>query len=193
MIVEGVVIAAGKSSRTYPDNKMLFDINGKTLIERSIESLAPLCSRIIVVTGSNSEKIEEILKNHRNLALVKNDDFEDGMFSSIKAGLKEAKGDRIFFLPGDCPMINKKVFEKMLSIDSDIVIPSYQGRTGHPLLLNRSNAKKISEDRDHISLRTYIANNSPKVVEVDDPGILWDIDTHLDYEEALITLIRRSG
>lgn len=193
MIVEGVVIAAGKSSRTYPDNKMLFDLNGKNLIECSIESLEPHCRRIIVVTGQNSEKIEEILRGRQNLAIVRNEDFEMGMFSSIKAGLKEAKGDRIFFIPGDYPMVDNKVFETMLSVDSNIVIPSYRGKTGHPVLLNNSEAKKIFEDKEHISLRSYIFNNSPKVVEVDDPGILWDIDTHSDYKEALTTLIRRSG
>ncbi|MCR3955905.1 MAG: nucleotidyltransferase family protein [Gudongella sp.] len=193
MKVEGIIIAAGKSTRMYPKHKLLLDLNGKTVIERSIESLYDFCSRIIVVTGHNPQMIVESIGHMDNLEFVQNDKYEEGMFSSIKAGLLAAKGDRIFLMPGDCPFVGREVFQKMLSMEGDILLPSFEGVHGHPVLLSKDLAARIREDSSSVSLEEYIEKSKFSVVQVDDPGILRDIDTPEDYISALEYLSESGG
>lgn len=186
--IEGLIVAAGKSRRTGQLYKMSLDFGGQTLIEKSIASMAPFCSRIVIVTGYNSEKIEVILKKYDNLKIVFNSHYEEGMFSSIKTGLEEISADRFFFLPGDCPLIPVQVYQKMLEIDAEIVVPTFNNHNGHPVLFNRSVIEKILRG-SFANLRDFISRHSPAQVEVGSEGILVDIDTLADYQKAL-TLVQ---
>ncbi|TFG83058.1 MAG: nucleotidyltransferase family protein [Erysipelotrichales bacterium] len=185
MLIEGVIIAAGKSTRMYPDHKPIMDLHGKTLIERSIESMLPFCAKIIVVTGYHAEQIRTILMKADYLELINNDSFEDGMFSSLKIGLSQSKGDRIFYLPGDCPFTDAEVYRKMLATEAEIVVPSFQGKRGHPVLLNRHAVLQLLENDRYKTLKEFIDETDLKIVETDSPAVLWDVDTPVDYAKAL--------
>ncbi|WP_409229294.1 nucleotidyltransferase family protein [Gudongella sp. SC589] len=193
MEVEGVVIAAGKSLRMSPNHKLLLDLDGRTVIWRCIESLYEFCSRIIVVTGHNPQLITQSIGYIEKVEFVHNEGHEDGMFSSIKTGLLAARGDRIFCMPADCPFVGREVFLKLLSVWDDIVIPSFCGVQGHPVLLSMEEAKRIREDLTFVSLDEYIGGNRFSVVQVDDPGVLWDIDTPENYVAALRYLRKIGG
>lgn len=183
MIVDAVILAAGLSTRTFPENKLMLRVNGKAILEKTIESLEAVCDNIIVVTGSRAEDIESLIGSSPKVEVVYNPDYERGMYSSVKAGLKSIKGERIFILPGDCPLIKTVTPKEMLSIDSSIVIPTFNGEKGHPVLINRSEADRILLDTVHHSLREYLTDRPITETPVEDPGILWDIDTILEYEK----------
>jgi len=184
MLIEGVIIAAGKSSRMGPKHKLTMDLHGQSLIERSVSSMLPSCTRIVVVTGFHREKICAQLQHYPNLALVHNENCGEGMFSSLKVGLGHARGERIFFLPGDCPFVAEGVYEKMLQAEADIVIPAFQGQPGHPVLLSDKAARQVLANEQYHTLKEFIDDNGPKVIEVDCPGVLWDIDTPEDFVSA---------
>lgn len=183
MIVDAVILAAGLSTRTFPDNKLMLRVNGKAILEKTIESLEAVCDNIIVVTGSRAEDIESLIGSSAKVEVVYNPDYERGMYSSVKAGLKSIKGERIFILPGDCPLIKTVTSKEMLSIDSSIVIPTFNGDNGHPVLIDRAEAELIIADIIHSSLREYLMDRIVTECPVEDPGILWDIDTILEYEK----------
>ena len=67
MPIEGVIIAAGKSSRMEPQHKLTMELQGKTVIERSIGSMRPFCTRIIVVTGFHEDKIRKQTESCQDL------------------------------------------------------------------------------------------------------------------------------
>lgn len=181
MKIEGIVLAAGLSKRagTY---KMELKFGEKTLIEKSIEGMYDLCSRIIVVGGYRIERVISILNKYEKVEVVFNKDYEKGMFSSIKEGMKHVKEEKFFFLPGDYPFIDKKVYKKMLSISGDIIIPTYKEKKGHPVLLKSIFIKEILNECKYATFREFIYHNKPTFVEVDEDGILIDIDTMEDYE-----------
>lgn len=183
MIVDAVILAAGLSSRTYPDNKLMLGIDGKSIIEMTIESLKDACEHIFVVTGSKTEDFRSILRTYGKVELVDNPDYEKGMYSSIQAGLRSTTGDRIFIIPGDCPMVDASTPKLMLSLEADILIPTFKGQKGHPVLLKRIEADSILFDTLSHSLREYISKRTFTEISVEDPGILWDIDTILEYEQ----------
>lgn len=185
MGTEGVILAAGESSRMMGNSKMTMDLNGRTVIERSIDSLSPFCSRIIVVTGFHVEAVLVSAGHCREVVFVHNPDCEKGMFSSLKMGLGHTEGERVLILPGDCPFITHEVCEKMLAVKGDIALPAYQGKCGHPVLLNRRAIEDLLADDRCQSLRGYISTNKAEIIAVDRPEILWDIDTPEDYAKAV--------
>ena len=88
--IEGVILAAGFSSRTGVF-KMELPLEGKTLIEHTIHSMVDFCSRVIVVGGHKSERIIEITKNYANVQVVLNPHYRTGMFSSAREGVRHVR------------------------------------------------------------------------------------------------------
>lgn len=192
MAVEGIILAAGLSSRakTY---KMTLKIGNKTVIERVIDSMLNVCSRITVVGGYKIENLEPIIQKYKNVELVFNENFMDGMFSSVKKGFSCVKEEAFFFTPGDYPLIDNRVYKQLLNNGGEIVIPTYEGRKGHPILIKSSLIKELLEEDKYSNLREFITSKSPALVPVHNEGILLDIDTINDYNRILNMIPQKSG
>ncbi len=184
-MIEGLIAAAGKSQRTGHHYKMALDFGGRSMIEKCLDSMSPFCSKIIVVAGYNAERLKTLLKGYKDVEIIVNSRYEDGMFSSIKTGLKQIRADRFFFQPGDCPLISPSVYQKMLEVDSEIVVPTFNNRPGHPVLFKHTVIEKILISDLYPNLREFIRANNPNYIAVDCPGIRMDIDTLADYQKAL--------
>lgn len=184
MNVDGIVLAAGLSSR-MGKYKMSLNLGNKTVIESCIESMYDLCSKIIVVGGYNYKIIWQILKPYKKVKIVLNPCYMEGMFSSIKLALKDVTAERFFLIPGDYPVIKKETYEKMIKCKEDIVIPIYEGKKGHPVLINSSLIDNILNDTNYKSLRDFIKYYGFTTFETKDEGILMDIDTIEDYKKVL--------
>lgn len=182
--VDGVVLAAGLSSRakTY---KMELKFGDKTLIEKSIEGMLGVCSKIIVVGGYQSERITNILEKYPTVEVVFNQNYLNGMFSSVKEGLRHVTEKRFFILPGDYPLIKKEIYKCMLLRYEDIIIPTYKGKKGHPVLLNSRLINEIIKEPSDSNLREFIKSKGHTLVETDDPGVLVDVDTLDDYKKLI--------
>jgi molybdenum cofactor cytidylyltransferase len=184
MNIEAVVLAAGYSSRADAF-KLELDINGKTVIEHCIESMIDLCSRIIVVGGYQIEKIIEILRKYPQIEVVLNSRYAEGMFTSVKEGIRHVRGDRVFFTPGDYPLISPEVCKRLLTTDGEIVIPVFGGRKGHPVLLSGHIAAELLMEDDRYNLRDFIQRKGFQTLMVEDEGILIDLDTTDDYKRII--------
>lgn len=185
MKIEGIILAAGLSQRAGT-NKLILKIDGITILERCILSMYDHCSRIVIVGGHRIEDIYGITKKYPNIDLIYHRDYLSGMFSSVKAGLQLLEGDRFFLIPGDYPMINKSTYQRMLTIDEDIVIPTYNKKRGHPVLIKTHLVDRILDDLSIHSLKDFIEKNGSTTVDVVDPGILFDVDTIEDFKRINI-------
>ena len=186
MPVTGVIIAAGRSSRMAPDHKLIMDIQGKTLIQRSLESLLPFCEKIIIVTGSNHQEIAKAVSSVIHVQLIKNPNPNEGMFSSVKVGLSHTIGTPVLFLLGDCPFTPPDLIERMLKESADIVAASYKGKIGNPILLSEKAVKEILEDETFLNLKQVLKTKAVVAVNASSEVILWDIDTHSDLHRARV-------
>ena len=184
MKIEGIILAAGLSTRTGV-NKMILNIKGKTVIERCILGMYDLCSEIIIVGGHRIDDIRNVLDIYPRTKLIYNPDYLNGMFSSVKKGLIHVKEDRFFLIPGDYPAISKKTYEKMLQVNEDIVIPTHNGKRGHPLLMKTYLIDELLKGISCNTLRDFVHKKGFTSIDVGDPGILMDIDTMEDYGRAL--------
>jgi molybdenum cofactor cytidylyltransferase len=183
--VEGVILAAGLSSRSSPYNKMALPLGDKTVIERSLEGMYDLVSRIIVVVGWQAVVLQNLLTPYAKVECVLNEAYPEGMFGSVKRGVAHVRAPRFFLQPGDIPLVGRAVYQRLLTIHQDVVIPTYAGRRGHPLLLSNSLVPKILAQPPGTTLRDVLAHSSFTLLPVDDEAILWDLDTAQDYEFLL--------
>ena len=174
--VDGVVLAAGQSRRAGVF-KMALEIGEKTVIERTIEGMYEICDRIIVVGGFKIEIVREILDTCEKVEVVFNENYEAGMFTSVKTGISHVSAQKFFLTPGDYPLIGENVYRKMLGMDGDIIIPTFNSRKGHPVLMRSHLIDKILANPDSYNLRDFIVSEGFTTIEVDDDVILMDIDT----------------
>ncbi|MHC1787156.1 MAG: NTP transferase domain-containing protein [Christensenellales bacterium] len=184
--VDGLVLAAGSSSRTAPAWKLALPFFGQTLLEASIGSLRPYCREVYVVTGAHAGEAREILAGQPGVTLLHNPEHAAGMYGSIKAGLRHIGGDAVLLLPGDCPFVAGEVIQALLAAPGDIVLPTWQGEPGHPVLLRRGAVLDLLRDEGARTLRQFLAARSPTLVAAGCPGILQDIDTLMDYRQAVL-------
>lgn len=182
--IEAIVPAAGYSSRAG-GYKPLMDIGGRTVIERCLDGMHSICSRIIVVGGYGIEKLADALKEYADVEIVENPGYAEGMFTSIKAGLRAARGDRIFITPADHPFISRETYQTLLESTEDIIVPTYHGIPGHPVLISPAMVRSILEEADTYNLRDFIAQHGCSALEVGDEAILLDLDTPADHARML--------
>ena len=179
--VEGIVLAAGLSSRTGR-YKMALRLGEKAVIQHSVESMYEMVRRVLVVVGWKAERIRELLADYANVEIVMNEDFRSGMFSSIQAGIARVQASSFFLLPGDHPLVDADVYREMLTVSGDIVIPTFGGRRGHPVLMASHLIPEILDQPSGSTLRDFIRRKGCTTVAVEDEGILLDIDTLSDYD-----------
>lgn len=183
MGIDGIVLAAGLSSR-LGRYKLTLDIQGKTVIERCIEPMYDICSSIIVVGGHKYDLLCHILKRYRKVKLVFNENYTEGMFSSVKKGILQVQQDKFILTPGDYPIIKKETYLKLLSDDNDIVVPVYKSIKGHPVLIKSRLIIKILSG-EYSSLREFINEKGFSTICTEDDGILLDIDTEENYKDLV--------
>lgn len=181
-----IIVAAGYSSRMEAF-KPLLPLGESTVIESSISSfLEAGIENTIVVVGFKANMLKPILEQ-MDIKWVYNKNYSEGMFSSIVAGVKSlpshVKG--FFLLPADIPIVRHQTID-ILSQNydkHDIIYPVYKNRRGHPPLISSKLFPEILRFDGQGGLKALLKkhNDSALHIEVDDEGILLDMDTYEDY------------
>ena len=182
-MITGIILAGGLSSR-YNTNKLVLNVKGKPLIRHAVEGMKPHVDRIIVVTGKYHE---ELLPHLKDVEVIRNDHYVDGMFTSVLTGVAHSTGD-FFILPGDISFVKKETYEALLNGCFSIRVPAYEGKNGHPVFFLEENKKGILEMPKDKSLKDYLLLKGFEKINVNDANILKDVDTPEDYEKLLTLL-----
>jgi molybdenum cofactor cytidylyltransferase len=189
--MEAIVLAAGYSSRVNAF-KMTLQLGQMTVLEQTISKFEGLCSRVIVVAGFKVELIQEEIANICNknafsfqIKVVYNENFHQGMFTSIQRGCKEVNAPTFFLTPGDCPLVKKETVKLISKHKGNVVIPSFHYKGGHPIKLSSEVKQKILETNPESNLRVVLGGYEKEYLNVDDPGVIMDVDTPEDYNKAI--------
>jgi len=187
-----IILAAGESKRMETP-KMLLPFNGKTIIENVIENVTGTgVNKTMVVLGASKDDILKVIGKY-SVEHCYNQDYKQGMLSSVKCGFRSLPEDfeaALVFL-GDQPMIPAEVTDVIISAyrnsKKSIVLPVYNKKHGHPLLITSKYRDEIEKLKSGESLRFIIQRFPSDVLEVKikTPGILKDIDTMEDYFKEL--------
>ena len=189
MKLAAVVLAAGKSER-MGRNKLLLRVGGRPILDLLLNALdASAVDEVFVVLGHRPEELRPIVEAHR-AEIVLNPDYEKGMTSSFKAGLRQVSAEAAFLVLGDQLGLKAGLLDRMAAkMGSDqetlIVSPVYQGRRGHPVLFRRVLFAEILSLGEEETIKDLITRYEAahRLIE----GSLWcviDLDTPQEYEKA---------
>lgn len=190
MNTEGIILAAGLSTRMGV-SKLELPLGDKTVIEQTVCSMLQFCSKIILVCGKQIDSLQKLMLPYPKVQAIYNENFEQGMFTSVQKGVATITGDSFFLLPGDYPLIAPSTFTALLSAaekypDAAVFIPCFkQSKGGHPILLRKSLINTILNAPSDTTLRYVLVSQQSIFVAVDNEGILRDIDTKEDYKKIV--------
>jgi len=196
----GIILAAGSSSRMKTP-KALLKINDRTFLEEIYAKMSPFVKEVIVVVGADKDEILSKV-NIKGAKIVYNENYERGMFSSVKKGLSAiASAVGGFVLnPVDCPLVMEKTYKDILRFHGTrpfcISVPSYKGKRGHPVIFPEALIKEIisAPDDAEKGLNYFIKNHEKEVcvLNTNDKGVIININTPEVYESQLGGSRRRS-
>ena len=184
-----VILAAGGSSR-FGQSKQLLPFRGKTLLRTIINAACEAgCSPVVVVIGSNDEKIHPELA-HAKVIEVRNANWLRGIGSSIRSGVQaliDYAPDvaAILLLVCDQPAVNARVIENLIATrettKKEIVASSYADTVGVPALFDRSLFERLLSLGDEAGAKSIILQNLDRVAQFAFPEGAIDIDTWEDW------------
>ena len=183
MNISAIILAAGKSTR-MGQQKMLMPWGEMTVLEKVIETLRMAKIEDIVLV-TNSKIALELA--HYQIPIQTNDEGE--MLTSLQIGLRAQKpsAEAALVCLGDQPQIEegsvRSVCEAFAKSKSNLVVPSYQMRRGHPWLVARTLWDEILSTPPENSMRDFLNVHAREIeyVNLNTSTILQDLDTPEDY------------
>ena len=185
--IAAIVLAAGRSRRMAPHNKLLVaDRTGKPMIARVVDNVLSSKTRpILVVTGHQSEQVQHALGG-RPVRYVHADDYAEGLSASLKSGIAAVPEECSAALVclGDMPLVTGRMIDRLLgTYDPDegrlIVLPTFRGKQGNPMLWDRRFFSEILQISGDSGARFLLGKHLEVVTEVEmaDDAVLRDFDT----------------
>ncbi len=186
-----VILAAGESRRMGSAKAML-RIQGTTFAGKLVSTFSQVCRPVILVTGAVPGLIVTPAIS------VYNPDWGYGQLSSLQAGFRALPDDcpACFFIPVDSPTVSAdtvaQLWDRFTARASAgdpplFVIPRFEGKRGHPVLAARPAIGEILALSPNDQARDVVHRHQTRTeyVDVNDPGILVDIDTPDDYRQVV--------
>lgn len=178
-----VILAAGLSSRFEGRIKALAEVEGRSLLSRASDAFRACgLDKILVVTGHGHQAVEAEAAA-LGLDCAFNPDYEQGMFSSVQAGLRRLDGrmDAFFILPVDGALVAPLTVLKLISAwrlkghlrKPGIIIPVFDSRCGHPPLIGNECRDEILHAGDFSRGPADALGASPGLWH-NDAGEVWD-------------------
>jgi molybdenum cofactor cytidylyltransferase len=193
--VAAIVLAAGRSSRFGPGNKLLERVGGDALVARVARgAIASGADPVVVVTGHEASRVAEALGN-LNVTVAHNPAFAEGLSTSLKTGLTALPSDcdGALILLGDMPEIGDSDLAALIAAFAardSICVPVHQGKRGNPVLWGAAYFAEIKALTGDAGAKPLIARHADHVIEVPvaSVGIFADIDTPSDLARLKATL-----
>jgi molybdenum cofactor cytidylyltransferase len=195
--VSAILLAAGESRRMGAVNKLTLEIDGVPLLRRT--ALALLGANLVetlVVVGHQREVARALLQGLA-LRLVTNRHFAEGQMTSVYCGMKalQAPCAGVLVCLADQPLLETADIDRLVRAFLDdcphpILVPTYQGRRGNPVVLAECRRQHIvAGDRDLGGKRPIDQN--PDLVwpyPMENDHCVFDLDTPGDYARLLARL-----
>lgn len=190
-IVSAILLAAGEAKR-MGRLKQTLPLGKTTIVEQTIDNLLNSnANEVIIVLGHKAEEIRKRVA-HRQVKIALNPHYRQGMSTSIIAGLNlvDEQAQAVMLALADQPFIDSQTTNRLIDEFNDhskgIVVPSYQGQRGHPVIFAIKYKKEMFALKGDIGAREIIERHPDDILEVavSSPGINIDIDTADDYKSS---------
>jgi molybdenum cofactor cytidylyltransferase len=191
----GVILAAGESTRMGRDKALLPWPPAaplETFLSAAIRLFFSHVDVVLVVAGKNEAALAPVVYAN-GASLVINPNPERGQFSSLKTGLREVLNrgsDAAMIMPVDRPPVEARTidtletaFEQAISNRKWAVVPEYNGKHGHPILIGREMLEMFLRAAETSNARNVEHEYQAMIeyVPVDDPLVALNVDTPEQY------------
>lgn len=192
-MIAGLILAAGRSSRMGQSKALLTCPDGRTFVRALADALRAggVEAPVIVGRADDAALHVEVQGFRSGVALVMNPDADrGGQLSSVLAGLREV--DRpgvcaIMIIPVDAPLVTADTISTLIAVftatGAPIVRARYEGRNGHPVIFSRALFEELRGADPGLGAKAVLRAHSSALinVDVDDAGVVGDVDTPEDY------------
>ncbi len=192
----GVILAAGESTRMGRDKALLpwppASVR-ETFLSAAIQLFLPSVDVVLVVGGKNASALAPVAYAN-GASMVINPDPARGQFSSLRAGLHEVLNrgaDAAMITLVDRPPVRPQTVATLISAFQQAnaerkwaVIPEYQGKHGHPILVGREMLEQFLRAPQTSNARAVERQHEDKIeyIPVDDPLVALNVDTPGEYD-----------
>ena len=175
--------------------KALLPWQGTSLLQCQVNSLlSARVDQVVVVLGHRAGELSPLLKGMEQVSWRLNPDYMQGKTTSIKAGLLALDPQSVSTIlmlnvdqPRSADTIRSLLYHHRSS-GSLITIPEFQGKGGHPILVDASLLEELSNiEEATFGVKAVVRRHQDSTtrVPVDNPEVLWDLNTPEQYREAL--------
>lgn len=183
MKIRGIILAGGTSTR-MGKNKLDLMLDGKKIVQ-------------IVINNATQSKLDELIAVYgkyeikTDITKVFNSRYEEGMSTSIIAGLNGFDGDAVMLILGDMPFIKHEIIDSLydafVNSSKNIIVPYKHGTRGNPVIIGKKYFENLLGNTGDKGARNIIKENPDDIekVEIEDDGIFIDVDDKTKYEELL--------
>ncbi len=198
--IAGVILAAGAGRRMGGGlgGKLLLPYRGAPLVVHVLRKALAVCDPVVAVTGCNAEAVAQVLREQApGLRFAHAPDWRAGQARSLRAGLKSLEGDMAADIAGvlvflsDQPLVRMETLETLAASfrdhPEDFVAPRYRGKRGNPVCIPRAWFARVMALEGDVGARPLLDHPDARLrlVDVDDSGVLRDVDTVEDYHELI--------
>lgn len=195
--VVGIVLAAGASTR-MGHNKLLFELEGETLLRRAVRRAAEAgLDSVIVVLGHEADRAREALADLAYQPVV-NADYAQGINSSVRAGIRAVLQDAVavVVILADMPFVTTSMIATLVTrfreSTAPLVVSDYGGVNAPPALYGRSLFDELLSMEGEGCGKQVIKRHRNEALSVSWPAdALTDLDVPDDYERVKTTVEAR--
>ena len=187
--VAAVLLAAGRSRRMGAF-KPLLPFGGVTVVESCVKTLqAAGAAETVVVVGHRAEDVRAALAGRGGLRFAVNEDATSEMGASIARGVEALSAATKAALVAlvDHPAVPaaevRKLVEAWVATGAPLVLPEWEGRGGHPVLVDMRLKEELLSLDARGGLRSLFAKHAGEVLRVPagSPYVVRDMDTWGEY------------
>lgn len=195
-----VIVLASGFSRRLGSNKLLKELDGRAVIELTLENaIGSDCDEVVAVIEPGNKEVAALIPN--GVMIVENPDRSEGISSSIRTGLNAVweKSQAVIFLNGDQPFLPSGVINAMIERfrkDGCRIVACYsEGEYVNPMLFSSEFFTSLAEIRGDSGARKLAIRNRDELckIVIDNPALLHDIDTADDLKQALDIYKKKDG
>ena len=179
-----LILAAGEGKRMGAV-KQLLKIGRESFLENVIKKYNIFSSKVVVTLGYHKKEIRDEI-NEIGFSYKEIEGYMEGMGSSLREGYKEFSDiDGLFVTPCDLPLLSEKSIKTIIEVyiknPGKTILPKYKGKRGHPVLFPFEDLKLFDTIKGDEGARNILKDLNLLEVEINDPGIIADIDTKDKY------------
>jgi len=188
-----IVPAAGRSRR-MGRNKLLLPVGSRTVIRALLDALEGLAERtFVLIREDDAELAEELSRTNAFVVTAASDppemrDSVERLLHEVRDTAAPVESDAWLLIPADHLVVNRETLLRLLREREEqpeaIHVPLHHGRRGHPTLFPWALAAEVFTLPEGRGVNDLLKRPAIAVSEheVDDPAVLWDLDTPDDYE-----------